>query len=102
MLSYTESREKLRDTESCESSVSQFLGYDSSQIFPQRLNSKNNPLIRRRGLSHQWTYLLFPSYCELNGMTEQRQGGVQSTLKVLALKAQSFHNMATALQIPTS
>lgn len=70
--------------------------------FPQRVNSKNNQVTRRRGLSHQWTYLLFPPYCELNGMTEQRQRGVQSILKVLSQKGHSFHSMATALQMPTS
>lgn len=43
--------------------------------FPQRLNSENNRLIRR-GLSHQWTDLLFPLYCQLSGKTEQRQRGV--------------------------
>ena len=68
---------------------------------PHRLNSKTNQVMRR-GLSHQWTYLLFPPDCEVKGMTEQRQRGVQSILKVLSQKGQSFHSMATALQMPTS
>lgn len=38
----------------------------------------------------------------LKCMTEQRQRGVQSILKVLSKKGQSFHSMATALQMPTS
>ena len=42
-------------------------------------------------------YLLLPSYCELKSMTEQRQGGVQSVLKVLSLKGQQFHSIAMTL-----
>lgn len=58
-----------------------FLDTIPHKPFPQRLNCKNYQVIRR-DLSHQWTYLLFPSYCELNGMTEQRQRGVQSMFNV--------------------
>lgn len=106
MFSYAESCEKLGDNpiNSPEQGTQSpnYLDTISLKPFPQRLNSKNNQAIRRRGLSHQWTYLLFPPYCEFNGMTEQRQRGVQSILVVLSQKGQSFHSMATALQMPTS
>lgn len=79
-----------------------FLDIIPLKPLPHRLNSKTNQVMRRRGLSHQWTYLLFPPDCEINGMTEQRQRSAQSILKVLSQKGQSFHSMATALQMPTS
>lgn len=79
-----------------------FLDTIPLKLLPHRLNSKTNQVMRRRGLSHQWAYLLFPPDCERNGMTEERQRGAQSILKVLSQKGQSFHSMATALQMPTS
>lgn len=106
MFSYIVSLEKLEDnlihSPECGILSHNFLDTIPLKPFPHRLNSKTSQVIRRRDLSHQWTYLLFPPYCEMNGMTEQRQRGVQSIFKVGSQEGQSFHNMATALQMPTS
>lgn len=105
MFSYIVSLKKLEDhlihSPECGTLSHNFLDTIPLKSFPHNLNSTTSQVIRR-DLSHQWIHLLFPPYREMNGMTEQRQRGVQSIFKVLSQEGQSFHSMATALQMPTS